>query len=183
MHSFDGTEELPQKKQLRTLKWTKPAGPKCNSCPGLIRLQSTSKLKLSLLINSVVHHPDDPGIFRLMCRWVSICTSESQPLCLLVCVQIDNKIVTWQCAQSLGIKTTEPQELIGNVYLYTVVSTVTVWLHWTAPLFCGYNTACADPNIILSVSSPWWSSQKWDSEFCTIFLHRSEVWSVKGTGS
>ena len=49
-----------------------------------------------------VHDPDDPGIFRFVCMWVSMCTSEEDvpTFCLLVYVQIDNKVVTWQSAQS-----------------------------------------------------------------------------------
>ena len=53
----------------------------------------------------------------------------------------------------------------SHLYLHGLVD---LSLHWTAPLFCGYGAACADPNIILSVFSPWWSWQKWDSEFSAL---------------
>ena len=38
----------------------------------------------------------------------------------------------------------------------------------SAAVLSVHNAACADPNIILSVSSAWWSSQKWDSEFSAL---------------
>ena len=99
-------------------QWTKSA-PKCNSCR-LTGLQSTSKLSFSLTPDDLVHHPNDPGIFRLMYRWVSICTLEDVPAFLRSNREenrdLANRTITVWTWQTSGVLISGFQTLVGTLW-------------------------------------------------------------------